>query len=117
MSQLPVDIANISILPLDSSHWSSIDEIYRESIQQGISTFESSSPESWETFNNKFLPHSRFIAVKNSLICGWASLSPVSSRACYRGVSEVSIYVSNQYRNQGIGHLLLEQLIISSEKN
>ncbi|HEY6976388.1 MAG TPA: GNAT family N-acetyltransferase, partial [Chitinophagaceae bacterium] len=47
---------------------------------------------------------------------GWAALSPVSSRAVYKGVAEVSIYVSEKYRGQKIGTKLLEKLIVESEK-
>jgi phosphinothricin acetyltransferase len=47
----------------------------------------------------------------------WAALAPVSTRACYAGVAEVSVYVSNDCRGRGVGKKLLEAVIASSERN
>lgn len=47
---------------------------------------------------------------------GWAALSPTSSRPCYRGVGEVSIYVDPAHGGRGVGRALLEQLIDVSER-
>jgi len=44
-------------------------------------------------------------------------LSPVSSRCVYAGVAEVSIYIGKDYQRKGVGHLLLNELIRSSEAN
>jgi phosphinothricin acetyltransferase len=44
-------------------------------------------------------------------------LSPVSRRAVYRGVAEVTVYVAESARGQGIGRALLEALITESERN
>jgi phosphinothricin acetyltransferase len=50
-------------------------------------------------------------------IHGWAALSPVSKRDVYRGVAEVTVYVSESMQGQGIGRALLDGLIGESEKN
>src|SRR5678816_1582195 len=42
---------------------------------------------------------------------GWAALSPVSRRAVYRGVAEVSVYVAGRARRRGVGRALLDALI------
>jgi len=44
-------------------------------------------------------------------------LSPTSSRAVYAGVAEVSIYIGEKYKGQGIGKVLLTNLISASEEN
>jgi phosphinothricin acetyltransferase len=49
-------------------------------------------------------------------VLGWAALSPVSKRKVYRGVAEVTVYVSEHARGQGIGRALLEALVDESEK-
>ena len=36
---------------------------------------------------------------------------PVSSRAVYSGVAEVSVYVADNFRGKGVGKALLKQLI------
>jgi L-amino acid N-acyltransferase YncA len=45
------------------------------------------------------------------------SFKPVSARPVYTGVAEVSVYIDEQMRGRGIGTLLLEALVIASEKN
>jgi len=47
----------------------------------------------------------------------WAALSAVSKREVYRGVAEVTVYVAERARGQGIGRALLEALIVESERN
>ena len=48
---------------------------------------------------------------------GWAALAPVSPRACYAGVAEVSLYVTDDCRGRGVGKKLMEALIASSERH
>jgi len=48
---------------------------------------------------------------------GWAALGPTSSRPCYRGVGEVSVYVDPARARRGIGRALLEALIAASERD
>jgi L-amino acid N-acyltransferase YncA len=48
---------------------------------------------------------------------GWAALGPTSSRPCYRGVGEVSIYVDPAFARRGVGHTLLGALIDASERD
>lgn len=49
-------------------------------------------------------------------VAGWAALSPVSQRSCYRGVAEISIYVAASHRAQKVGKRLLTALIEASER-
>jgi L-amino acid N-acyltransferase YncA len=48
-------------------------------------------------------------------VLGWAALSPVSERCCYRGVAENSIYVAEEARGRGVGRALLERLVAEGE--
>ena len=43
----------------------------------------------------KWLPGHRWVAEIDGCVVGWAALSPVSSRECYAGVAENSIYVAD----------------------
>jgi phosphinothricin acetyltransferase len=47
---------------------------------------------------------------------GWIALAPVSSRCCYAGVAEVSAYVAEEARGDGVGGELLATVIDSSER-
>ncbi len=92
--------------------------IYRDGIATGRATFETETP-SWERWNSGHLPVPRLGArlpeLPQSLV-GWAALSPTSSRECYCGVAEVSVYIADGYRGQGIGRCLLYSLIHASEE-
>jgi len=50
-------------------------------------------------------------------VIGWAALSRVSKREVYSGVAEVSVYIADDWRGQGVGRVLLEALIQESESN
>jgi L-amino acid N-acyltransferase YncA len=96
--------------------WEQVRSIYLEGIRSGNSTFETDAP-SWEKWNEGHLPIARLVMRDEEQVLGWAALSPVSKRAVYRGVAEVTVYVTESARGTGIGRALLEALIAESEKN
>jgi L-amino acid N-acyltransferase YncA len=106
----------ITLIPMLPEHAGAVLEIYGHGIASGMATFETNVPD-WEGFNNKYLPHSRLLAVDDEVPVGWAALSPVSPRACYSGVAEVSVYIHQQHQRKGIGRSLLVELINTSEQN
>jgi L-amino acid N-acyltransferase YncA len=106
----------ITIQPMLAEQAPQILEIYRHGIESGMATFETEVPE-WPGFEQKYLTHSRIVAVADDILAGWAALSPVSSRECYSGVAEVSVYVHGNFQRKGIGRELLIALITESEKN
>jgi L-amino acid N-acyltransferase YncA len=88
--------------------------IYGEGINTGLATFETETP-TWEQWDAGHLPGARLVALRSDQVVGWAALSAVSRRSVYRGVAEVSVYVSDAARGQGVGRRLLEALIEASE--
>jgi phosphinothricin acetyltransferase len=48
-------------------------------------------------------------------IVGWIALAPTSSRGCYAGVVEDSVYVAEEARGRGVGAALLDALIASAD--
>jgi phosphinothricin acetyltransferase len=107
---------NITLESMTVQDWPQVRHIYQEGLATGNATFETQAPE-WEAWDAKHLPTCRLIARQGETILGWAALSPVSSRAVYAGVAEVSIYVGASARGQGVGHRLLRALIAESEGN
>jgi L-amino acid N-acyltransferase YncA len=91
-------------------------EIYKQGIETGNATFETSVP-IWTEWDSKHLKHSRFVFEVNGVICGWVALSQVSTRIVYKGIAEVSIYVELTNAMQGIGSKLMAEEIKSSEEN
>jgi len=106
----------ITLQPMQPQDAAKVLEIYRHGIESGMATFETEVPE-WEVFDKKYLDHSRIVAVEENEIVGWGGLMPVSSRECYRGAAEISVYVHQQHQRKGIGRELLKGLISESEKN
>jgi L-amino acid N-acyltransferase YncA len=100
---------------LKKEDWNSVADIYKQGIETGNATFETEIPE-WSSWDSSHLRSCRIVAEYSNSIIAWAALVPVSVRKVYRGVAEVSIYVSEKYRGSGIGTKLLEQLIAESEK-
>jgi phosphinothricin acetyltransferase len=56
------------------------------------------------------------VARGEGALLGWAALSPVSARAVYSGVAEVSVYVAASARGRGVGRALLAERVRRSEQ-
>ena len=109
---VPIQGLSLVIRTLDPADWSAVAEIYWDGMRDGLATFETEVP-SWEAWD---AAHSlRLVAELDTEVVGWAALSPSSTRPCYRGVAEDSVYVARDARGLGIGRKLLEALIADAE--
>ena len=104
----------MSIRELRPYDWPAVREIYEEGIRGGNATFETETP-SWEEWDAAH-PRLRLVAERDGKVAGWAALSPASTRRCYRGVGEVSVYVGDDARGAGVGRALLDELVARSEQ-
>lgn len=102
--------------PMTLNHWASVREIYLAGIAGGNATFETEAP-AWDDWDAKHLTFGRIVAVVEDSVKGWAALSPVSTRAAYRGVAENSVYIAPEAQGRGLGKLLLQALVLESEAN
>lgn len=100
---------------LQPDDWLQVEDIYRQGIATGVATLETTTP-TWEQFDANHRSDCRLVARDGEQVLGWAVLSPVSKRAVYSGVAEVSVYVAGSARGQGIGRALLQALIEASER-
>ena len=109
-------MSNFTIEPMQDSDWPRVQQIYAEGLETRNATFETAVP-TWEAWTAGKRPDCRLVA-KNSAgeIIGWAALSPTSKRAVYAGVAEVSVYVGENGRGQGVGKALLHALVQASEE-
>lgn len=107
----------ITIKPLLPEHWEGVRRIHLEGIATGMATFEMDSAPDWETWSEDHLEYGRLVALYDGRVVGWAALTGVSDRCVYAGVAEVSIYIAEQARGQGVGSKLMEALIEASEAN
>lgn len=106
---------DVIIRSMSENDWPSVSNIYRQGIETGKATFQHEIP-SFKEWNNAHIQECRLVAVLDGKVAGWVALSKVSSRCVYAGVAEVSIYIAAEAREMGIGKLLLNQLILESEK-
>ena len=107
----PTDIV---IQPMTPADWPAVRRIYADGIATGNATFETQAPD-WDAWDRNHLPSCRLVARRDGAVVAWAALSPVSSRACYAGVAEHSIYVDEAHRGLGIGKILLAEFVRQAE--
>lgn len=105
----------MKIRPLEKKDWQTVQRIYQEGIDTGIATFETQCP-NWEKWNTKFLKECRIVIEENGNVIGWAALSPTSTRAVYKGVAEVTIYIDLKQSGKGVGTKLMMALVAVSEE-
>ncbi len=103
------------IRPIQPTDWPAIATIYQEGIDTGDATFETKAPTP-DTMASHYLVAPQLVAQVGGMVAGYALLSAVSGRCVYGGVAEVSVYVGASFRGQGVGRLLLAELIRQSEK-
>jgi phosphinothricin acetyltransferase len=96
--------------PMTSAHAAAVLAIYQAGIEEGNATFETRAPD-WAAFTAARLPSRRYVAITR----GQVAASAVSDRCVYAGVVEHSVHVRPADRSRGIGRLLLDTLIASTE--
>ena len=99
----------VRLREMTEADWPEVAAIWAEGIATGNATFETEPP-SWAAFDATRRQEGRFVAEHDGAVVGWAALSPVSSRPCYAGVAENSVYVAASARGEGVGTALMEAL-------
>lgn len=112
----PADLpADVTVRSMTDSDWDDVLRIYGEGIATGNATFATGVPDR-ESLDTQWLPGHRWVAEIDGTVVGWAALSPVSTRECYRGVAENSVYVGEGMRGRGIGKTLLHKQVIAADE-
>jgi len=108
----PADLRIAALLP---RHAAEVLAIYQLGIDEGQATFETVAPD-WARFDAERLPGHRHVALgADERVLGWAAVSAVSGRPAYAGVVEHSVYVNPGARGLGVGAVLVDALIASTE--
>ena len=105
----------VPIVSMTAGHWPDVARIYAAGIASGDATFETEVPD-WATWDARHLADHRFVSVDAAgAVTGWVAAVAVSDRCVYAGVVEHSVYVDPAHQGQGVGRLLLEALVASTE--
>jgi phosphinothricin acetyltransferase len=105
----------VDVRDLRPEDWPEVAVIYAQGIATRNATFDTIVP-SWRDWDAAHLDEHRFVAVREGRVAGWVALAPVSERCCYEGVAEVSAYVGEEARGEGVGSALMHTLVESSER-
>jgi L-amino acid N-acyltransferase YncA len=92
--------------------------IYNAALAERESTFET-EPRSAEDFEDR-IGDARFpflVAYTGRGVIGWAGLVSYSSRPCYAGIGECSVYVAVEARGRGVGTSLTNALAGTAHGN
>ncbi|MCW8879056.1 MAG: GNAT family N-acetyltransferase [Kangiellaceae bacterium] len=110
MSKPSITEHNFSIDSMQPNDFPRMMEIYQQALDSKNATFQTQLP-NWNDWNKNHLKSPRLVYQKTGNALGWCALSPTSSRYCYRGVAEVSIYIDSNAQGMGIGSQLMCQLV------
>lgn len=108
---LPVDVTTRAMTDADLPV---VRDIYAEGIATRNATFETEVP-TLADLAHRWLPGHRWVAERAGEVVGWTAISPVSSRACYAGVGETSVYVTEAARGAGVGKSLLFRQVVEAD--
>jgi L-amino acid N-acyltransferase YncA len=99
-----------TVRPATTADAAAVAEIYNQGIEEGQATFET-RPHGAEDFTEGMGDGAPFLVAEDEgRVLGWARLGPYSSRSCYDGVAEASVYIGRAARGRGLGRLLMQAL-------
>jgi L-amino acid N-acyltransferase YncA len=114
-----MNAATLTIRPSTSADLPAITAIYGWNVQNGTGTFETESPDLTEMIRRrddvlaKGLPW--LVAERSGTVLGYAYANQFRPRFAYRFCLEDSIYLAADARGQGLGRLLLAELMARCE--
>ncbi|CAG7624507.1 L-methionine sulfoximine/L-methionine sulfone acetyltransferase [Paenibacillus solanacearum] len=101
-----------------SSDLPQILDIYNDAILHTVATFDT-VPRTLEQQEQWFEQHGAaypvLVAEQDGAVVGWASANRYSDRLAYARTAELSLYVREGQRGQGIGKALFERLLAESK--
>lgn len=86
--------------------------IYREGLESGDILLDAEYPETWVDFSGK----SGIVVRESDKVIGWAAVTLIAGEDVPDGVGKLSVFVRPDYRNQGIGRILVNTTIALSEQ-
>lgn len=94
----------------------SIVRIYNEGIEERIATFETRPRTAGEIQAWFDDTHPIVVVEEEGAVISFANTSSYSTRECYSGVAEFSVYTASEARGRGAGTLAMKALIEAAEE-
>ena len=110
-ADLPGDV---TVRPVEDTDLDAVLAIYAEGLATRNATFETVVP-SAEELSGRWLPGLAWVAEIDGQVVGWTAVVPTSSRDCYAGVGETSVYVAGSARGRGVGKALLHTQVTEAD--
>jgi phosphinothricin acetyltransferase len=102
------------VRPAQDTDLPAVADIYNDVVLNSTATFdlEPRTPEQQRQWlGDHSHPYAALVAVDDSEVVGFATLSPFRPKPAYRFTAEESVYVRADYQRKGIGVLLLTRLL------
>ncbi len=93
-----------------------IARIYNEGIEERIATFETIPRTAGDIQAWFDTTHPVVVVEENGMVVAFANTSAYSSRECYSGVAEFSVYTAGEARGRGAGTMGMKALISAAEE-
>lgn len=89
--------------------------IYNYEVEHGVATLdlESRTLEEWREWHNAHSDehHPIIVGTIDDVVVGYASLSPYRLKDAFKSTVELSIYIHQDYRGQGVATRLMERIL------
>jgi len=93
-----------------------IARIYNEGIEERIATFETHPRTAGEIGNWFDGTYPVVVVEEEGAVISFANMSAYSTRECYSGVAEFSVYTASEARGRGAGTLAMKALMKAAEE-
>ena len=107
--------ADVTTRPTVAGDLPAVLDIYAEGLATRNATFETEVPTA-DQMQARWLPGASWVAELGDQVVGWTAITPVSSRECYAGVGESSVYVAEAARGRGVGKALLFTQVTEADR-
>jgi L-amino acid N-acyltransferase YncA/DNA-binding transcriptional ArsR family regulator len=112
----PEDLPDdVTTRPVTEEDMAAVLAIYDQGLATRNATFETRLPTA-EQLQDRLLPGLAWVAELDGQVVGWTAITPVSTRECYAGVGESSVYVAEAARGRGVGKSLLFTQVVEADK-
>ncbi len=108
---LPTDVKTREVTDADLP---TILAIYAEGLATRNATFETVVPTA-KQLRAKWISGLAWVATIDEEVVGWTAIMPTSTRECYVGVGESSVYVAGSAQGRGVGKVLLHRQVTEAD--